>query len=138
MARGDNEKTVLAFMGAVNRNDKNGILAFFREDSVFHNIPMPPAIGPEAIWKIMEMVHGRCSAVNWKLHSIAESSDGSVLTERTDRYRIDGEWIEYPLMGIFELDGRIITAWREYFDLQQHVDQNFDFPLQERSVPIPE
>ena len=58
MARGDNQKTVVAFMGAVNRNDKNGILSFFREDSVFHNIPMQPAIGPEAIWKIMERVHG--------------------------------------------------------------------------------
>ena len=137
MAQGDNQKTVMAFFSAVNRNDKNAILSFFREDSVFHNIPMEPAVGTEAIWKIMDLVHGRCSEVDWKLHSIAESSDGSVLTERTDRYRIDGEWIEYPLMGIFELDGPIITAWRDYFDLKQNVDQSFGDPSAPGEVPIP-
>ena len=40
MAEGDNTQTVVAFIGAVNRNDKDGILGFFRLDSVFHNIPM--------------------------------------------------------------------------------------------------
>ena len=59
-----------------------------------------------------------------------------MLTERTDRYLIDDEWIEYQVMGTFEVDGRIISAWRDYFDLTQSGDQSFDYPRPERTVPI--
>jgi limonene-1,2-epoxide hydrolase len=137
MARSENTETVLAFISAVNRNDKDAILGFFRQDSVFHNIPMEPATGPDAIWKIMDSVHGRCTAVDWVVHSIAESATGTVLTERTDRYQIDGDWIEYPLMGAFELDGAIITKWRDYFDLKQCVEQSFDAPRPPRAESVP-
>ena len=83
-----NTEVVMNFIQAWNDRDWDAIDDAFTEDVVYHNIPMEPAVGPEAIWKIMDLVHGRCSQVDWKLHSIAESSDGSVLTERTDRYRI--------------------------------------------------
>ncbi len=39
-------------------------------------------------------------------------------------------------MGIFELDGRIISAWRDYFDLEQSRDQGFGYPRPERAVQI--
>jgi limonene-1,2-epoxide hydrolase len=125
LATGENLETVLRFFRAVNRNDEAAIRSYFGQDSVFHNIPMDPVVGPDAIWGIMKLVHDPCSAVDWRLHSIAEAPDGTVLTERTDRYRIDGKWIEYPLMGIFEIRRGTILAWRDYFDLRQSIEQTF-------------
>ncbi|ATL68674.1 limonene-1,2-epoxide hydrolase family protein [Nocardia terpenica] len=42
-----------------------------------------------------------------------------VMTERVDIFTLPGRTFELQVMGIFELrDGRI-SAWRDYFDLQQ-------------------
>ena len=46
-----------------------------------------------------------------------------VLTERTDRFGKEGNWIELPVAGVFEvIDGRI-TLWRDYFDMTTFTDQ---------------
>lgn len=50
---------------------------------------------------------------------LAIAADGNrVLTERVDRFeRADGSEIgRVTLMGIFELEGEKIVAWRDYFD----------------------
>ena len=51
------------------------------------------------------------------VHHIAASGN-VVLTERTDNfYDKDGKLIvSIPLMGVFEMDGGKIAAWRDYFD----------------------
>lgn len=47
-----------------------------------------------------------------------------VLTERIDRFVLNGKSIALPVMGAFEVtpDGRI-SAWRDYFDMQQFMSQ---------------
>ena len=57
------------------------------------------------------------------LHQIAENDHGVVLTERTDRFKVGGKWVELPVMGTFELRDGLITAWRDYFDMQQFTKQ---------------
>ncbi|MEM9879804.1 MAG: limonene-1,2-epoxide hydrolase family protein, partial [Pseudomonadota bacterium] len=50
---------------------------------------------------------------------IAENGN-VVMTERIDRFALaSGAHIELPVMGIFEVEGDKITAWRDYFDLAQ-------------------
>jgi limonene-1,2-epoxide hydrolase len=41
------------------------------------------------------------------------------MNERVDRFHMkaDGRWVEAPVMGVFELEGGKIKAWRDYFDL---------------------
>jgi len=56
-------------------------------------------------------------------HNIAETKTGNVLTERTDRFLIKGKWVEVPVMGAFELRDGKITAWRDYFDVNQVINQ---------------
>lgn len=41
----------------------------------------------------------------------------AVLTERVDRFVINGKEVALPVMGIFELANGKITSWRDYFDL---------------------
>ena len=58
------------------------------------------------------------AAVHFDMLAIA--ADGNrVLTERLDRFvRADGSEIAaLKVMGIFEVEGDCIVAWRDYFDL---------------------
>jgi limonene-1,2-epoxide hydrolase len=50
-----------------------------------------------------------------------------VLTERVDRFLLNGRKVELPVMGAFEVgpDGKI-RAWRDYFDMAQFTRQLAD------------
>ena len=116
------EEVVRAFIGAFNANDLERILAFFAEDAVYHNIPVQPVQGTPAIRAVIQGFLGLATEVDWVLHHLAETPDGVVLTERTDRFLVRDKWIELPVMGAFEVrDGRI-AAWRDYFDMKQFQD----------------
>jgi limonene-1,2-epoxide hydrolase len=46
-----------------------------------------------------------------------------VLNERVDRFFWPERTIELPVMGTFEVSDGVITAWRDYFDLNQFTSQ---------------
>ena len=118
-----NTERVLAFIQAFNDRDLDGLLGFFAPGARYHNIPMEPVEGVEAIRKALEGFVGMSSEIDWVVHHVAESTDGVVLTERTDRFKIGVKWLELPVMGVFELDAGQITGWRDYFDLAQFQSQ---------------
>lgn len=118
-----NMETVLQFIKAIQINEKEGILAFFDDESVFNNIPMGVVKGAEAVWGVLAPLHERAVSVEYIIHHIAESKDGIVLTERTDRYQLEDRVSEFPVMGVFQIEGKIIRQWRDYFDLKQCLDQ---------------
>jgi limonene-1,2-epoxide hydrolase len=115
----ENLERVRAFIAAWKRNDLDEIMGFFADECVYHNMPVEPVRGLEAIRAVIKGFSSMASRVEWVLHQIAESESGVVLTERTDRFEIGGRWVELPVMGSFELAGGRITAWRDYFDLAQ-------------------
>lgn len=120
---GENASVVKRFIEAWNANDVDRVMSFFADDCVYHNIPVAPVQGPEAIRGVIQGFAGAATAIDWRLHRVAEAEDGTVLTERTDRFEIGGKWIELPVMGAFAVaDGKIV-AWRDYFDLQQFTRQ---------------
>jgi limonene-1,2-epoxide hydrolase len=119
----ENLEVVRSFFAAVNANDLERIVGFFADDAVYHNIPVQPVTGAAAIRGVLQSFLGLSSEVDWVVHHLAESSDGVVLSERTDRFLIGGRWIELPVMGAFRVrDGRI-AEWRDYFDMKQFQDQ---------------
>jgi limonene-1,2-epoxide hydrolase len=115
----NNIDVVKSFINAVEAKDKNRILAYFRKDSVLHNMPQSPVTGPDAIWEKLAVVLDVSDGVKWDVKNIALGNNGNVLTERTDRYLINNQWAEFKVMGIFEINDGKIVSWREYFDLQQ-------------------
>jgi limonene-1,2-epoxide hydrolase len=118
-----NQQVVRDFIGAFNANDLERVMGFFRDDAVYHNIPVAPVTGTAAIRAVIQGFLGMASKVDWVVHQLAETSEGVVLTERTDRFLIREKWLELPVMGSFELkDGRI-AAWRDYFDMKQFQSQ---------------
>jgi limonene-1,2-epoxide hydrolase len=41
------------------------------------------------------------------------------MTERVDVFTLPGRTFELPVMGAFEVSGGKISAWRDYFDMNQ-------------------
>ena len=112
---------VRRFCAAWADGDLDAIVGAFTEDAVYHNMPMDPVVGPEAIRTFIEGFLGGIDSVEFRVLHIAADGD-VVLTERVDVFEAPGKRIELPVMGTFELrDGRI-AAWRDYFDLQSFME----------------
>jgi limonene-1,2-epoxide hydrolase len=110
-------EVVRRFCAAWADGDLDAIVGAFTDDAVYHNIPLDPVVGPEAIRTFIEGFIGGVDSVEFQIRNIVGSGD-VVLTERVDVFVAPGRRIELPVMGTFELrDGRIV-AWRDYFDLQ--------------------
>ena len=95
--------------------DAEKLAAYFTDDAVYHNIPMDPIRGKEAIAKalggLMQMESG-----GWEvLHQVAEGE--LVMNERIDRFNAGGKAIALPVVGVFRVVDGKIAEWRDYFDL---------------------
>jgi limonene-1,2-epoxide hydrolase len=119
----ENQQIIVDFLEAVKANDMDRIMEFFAPDCFYHNVPLEPVVGTAAIRQVLEGFNSLASEVEWTVHNIAETATGHVMTERTDGFLIGGKWIQLPVMGIFELRGGKIIAWRDYFDANQLLSQ---------------
>ncbi|OBK47643.1 limonene-1,2-epoxide hydrolase family protein [Mycobacterium sp. 1081908.1] len=93
------------------------LAGYFTEDAVYHNIPMDPVRGREAIKEFIAGFLAAFDGIDFNVHR--QISDGSlVMNERTDvMRRKDGGTIPLPVMGVFEVQDGKIVAWRDYFDM---------------------
>lgn len=118
-----NEQIIRDFCAVWSKLDIDAIMDFFTEDGVWHNIPMEPRAGRDNVRAAITGFMSSSTSAEFEVHHIAESSDGIVLTERTDKFTLNGKSISLPVMGTFELVGGKISKWRDYFDLQTFVAQ---------------
>ena len=112
----DNEKLILDFCAAWERRDIDELLAWFTDDAVYHNMPMAPVTGIDAIRNVFNLFIPTSQKIWWDVHRILSSGD-LVMTERTDHFVMGERQIDLPVMGAFEMKGGKIAAWRDYFDL---------------------
>ncbi len=122
-AMGNASKVVTSLVDAFNASDMARIMNHFTEESVYHNIPVAPVTGSKAIREVIQNFMGMSSKVDWEVLHLVEGSNGVVLTERVDRFMINGKWIALPVMGTFEVANGKIKAWRDYFDMNQFQSQ---------------
>ncbi len=112
-----NEETIRRFCAAFARRDVDELCAFFTADAVYHNIPMAPAEGIDAIRTSLEMFVPTSPYIEFEIRNLG--SDGAVVfAERVDRMEFGGKAVELPVTGVFEVDSGRIRAWRDYFDMQ--------------------
>jgi limonene-1,2-epoxide hydrolase len=106
------------FVSAWPTADAARVAALFTEDASYHNGPLEPVHGRDAIEATLSefMAMGGEVAVDM-LHMLA--GDQVVMTERIDHFVIAGKTYSLPVMGVFEIDNGKIRAWRDYFDLAQ-------------------
>ena len=117
------EQIVRRFCEAAARRDVKELGGYFTDDAVYHNIPVPPVTGRDAIEATLAQFLTPATSCEFEMLAIATTGN-TVLTERIDRFVLNGKSIALPVMGSFELtpDGRI-KAWRDYFDMQQFMSQ---------------
>lgn len=115
-------ETVMEFINAWPGGDPDKLAAWFTEEAVYHNIPMEPIHGRQAIRDTFAGFFGMAEKIEFETLHLAVAGN-VVLTERIDRFVSAARTIALPVMGIFEVRGGAITAWRDYFDLQQFTGQ---------------
>jgi limonene-1,2-epoxide hydrolase len=119
----DAEKIVTDFCNAWPRKNIDELLAFFTDDAVYHNIPVEPAKGKEAIRGVINMFLPMAKSVHFKVLKSA-SAGNVVFNERIDVFDLgNGKTISLPVAGVFEVTGSKISAWRDYFDMQMYTKQ---------------
>lgn len=107
---------VNSLIDAFNCRDVDRILSHFADDAVYHNMPMEPVQGLDAIRNVVEMFVNPADSINWETLYSAQSGT-TVLNERADHFVIGGQKVTLPVMGAFDVaDGKIV-AWRDYFDM---------------------
>ncbi len=113
-------ETVKAFSAAISEdNGKVAIRRWFTPTTIWINEGVSKTTGIDEAIAFLERP-GRSpeiAAVHFDMLAIAANGN-KVLTERLDRFvRADGSEIAaIRLMGIFEVEGEHIVAWRDYAD----------------------
>lgn len=115
-------QVVQNFCDAWARLDLEELLAYFTPDAVYHNIPIDPMVGVDAIRSMMQMFTTGVDRIEFEVLHIAATGN-VVLTERIDRFVRPDKTISLPVMGTFEIVDGKIAAWRDYFDLNQYMAQ---------------
>ena len=113
----DAEAIVNAFMAEFDAEhpDAEQLASYFTEDAVYHNMPMPPAEGIEAVKAALAGV-SQMTSRGWEvLHSAANGD--VVLNERVDRFDMGGTEVAVQVCGVFEIRDGKIARWRDYFDM---------------------
>ena len=119
-----NSKIVTDFIAAWEARDADLVLSFFAEGAVYHNIPMPVMTGHDQIARFIKPFLAGAKSARFIVHHQAENYAGTVLNERTDIFElVDGKTLSIRVMGVFELSGGKITAWRDYFDMKAFESQ---------------
>jgi limonene-1,2-epoxide hydrolase len=106
---------VSSLLDAWRRKAVDEILGYFTDDAVCHAMPMQPLVGKAAIAEGIKMIFSQATVEEFKtLHQLERGE--IVMNERLDRFIAGGKRVDLPVMGIFELRGGKIAAWRDYFD----------------------
>jgi limonene-1,2-epoxide hydrolase len=121
----DNEtpiEIVRRFCAVWSNLNPDEIATFFTDDAVYHNIPMDPITGRDAIKSFIAGFAGGAKQIDFRVNNIVADGD-VVLTERVDVFELPNGKVELPVMGTFEVKDGKIAAWRDYFDMKQFMDQ---------------
>jgi limonene-1,2-epoxide hydrolase len=114
------DEVVTALVRACEARDLDAVCALVADDIEYDNVPIGKVSGPEGVRRVLSGgVTQAAEQVEWVVHR--QVSDGAiVMNERTDRFLVDGRWIEIPIAAVFEVRDDRVCVWRDYFDLETY------------------
>ena len=118
----DPKQTVREFCAAWEAMDQERILAAFTDDAVYHNMPVAPAPGNEAIESTLAFSPGPRRAAARSRSGDRRRRRYVVMTERIDR-SVGGKSIALRGHGHLRAADGKIEAWRDYFDMASWTKQ---------------
>ncbi|MEY2939649.1 MAG: limonene-1,2-epoxide hydrolase family protein [Ilumatobacteraceae bacterium] len=110
---------VTRFIENIEQFHFSDAMAMVADDCEYDNVPITKVFGREAMTQILSDFIAAATKVEWLIHHQVSSGDmnhGVVMNERTDRFEIDGRWIEIDIAGLFVVSDGKIALWRDYFD----------------------
>jgi limonene-1,2-epoxide hydrolase len=112
------ESVVRRVFAAVEGGDFEALDRLFSEDMIFQD-PRFVRRGRDAVKKLLQEDLQILSDLIFGTTGIA-SNGGIVMTERVDRFTMNGKPQSLDTVGVFEVgdDGKV-KRWREYFDMSQ-------------------
>ncbi len=112
------DELIRAFCAAWGDGDVDALMTYFADDATYHNMPMDPAVGTDAIRTVIEGFSAMASSIEFEI--LAQVAAGStVMNERIDTIVMGDTTVALPVAGVFEVDDGKISAWRDYFDMGQ-------------------
>jgi limonene-1,2-epoxide hydrolase len=111
-----NGDIVRQFCDIFEKLDADELTRYFSADAIYHNIPMEPLFGHDAIRAFFKAIPDQFDGLRFEILNQVESG-AFVMNERIDHFLIKGETVALPVAGIFELRDGKIKAWRDYFNL---------------------
>jgi limonene-1,2-epoxide hydrolase len=117
------DQVVTALIRACEARDLDTVETLVADDIEYDNVPVGKVTGPEGVRRVLSGgVTEAASEVEWVVHRQV-SSGNTVMNERTDRFLVDGRWIEIPIAAVFEVTDGKVSLWRDYFDLETYRSQ---------------
>ena len=117
LADTDEEKLATAqkMVAAWNQRDWEGVYALFSPDAVMHSMMMEPVVGRDAIRERFGRFTPGVERIELQLAHIGIIDD-VVVMERVDDFDYRGKRSRVPVAGVMEIEGGLVTEWREYYD----------------------
>lgn len=110
------EQIVTRFCDSWKRRDADELMTFFTDDAVYHNVPLDPAVGPEAIRATIDLFIGMAPEIRFEITRQLAAGD-VVMNERVDYLTVGDKTVALPVAGVFEVRDGKISVWRDYFDM---------------------
>ena len=111
-----NTQIIRDFVAAWSNLDPAELTGYFTEDGCYHNMPIEPVKGREAVQQFIANFAGGWAETQWDILNIVEEGD-VVFCERLDRTKSAAGNVDLPCVGVFEMRDGKIQVWRDYFDL---------------------
>jgi len=118
------ESVVRKFLGAWKRSDPDELVSFFSDDAVWTDSSRGVFRGIDAIRAELQSAVKMVPSVACDVKTLVANA-GTVITERVDSFRVQGEPFDLEVAGVFEVDsnGGRINSWREYYDRKSIEDR---------------
>lgn len=116
-----NAEVIRQFLAAWSRLDVEELVGYFAPDGTYHNMPLAPVSGHEALRPFIAGFIGGWASTQWDVLNLVADGD-LVIAERIDRtVTRDGKTVDLPCCGVFQLEGGKIKVWRDYFDMGTYI-----------------
>ena len=110
------ESVVREFLAAWTARDGDRLAEYFTADAVWHESWKDPVVGRDAIREELKFQISWATDFDLQVRTMA-TTGRSVMTERSDRFVMNGHQIVVPVAGVFDVDASgKFSAWRDYYD----------------------
>jgi limonene-1,2-epoxide hydrolase len=117
------DQIVTEFVRRLVAKDLDGACELVTDDVEYDNVPMGKNFGPDGIKAVLGAMVDGVDTVEFVTHRQVAVGN-VVVNERTDRFEVNGTWIDLPVAGFFEVnDHGLIALWRDYFDMPTLMNQ---------------